>query len=140
MTFDIPGLGQARKRAAKDDALVRREVMGPAYELVMSNQRQAGEPQQIALREPDPYRHPRPLSGWVLDPGGPRIMPASQEIAHGDERNREEEFDQAVQQAAELGALHAVLGFRDRRFYPKPARVGGWQADVNTPDKLQRGF
>src|SRR5262249_42557374 len=117
MTFDIPGQVQVQTRAEKDNALVSREVMGPTYELLMSNQRQAGDPhQQLALRELDPYQHPQHLGGDVLDAGGPRVWPTSGRVSYGDERNRGEEFDQAVQEAAALGSLHRILGFQDRRF------------------------
>ena len=51
-----------------------------------------------------------------LEPGGPRILPVSGKVAHGSERSRSEEFDQAVQAASELGTWHALLGYRDRRF------------------------
>jgi hypothetical protein len=77
------------------------------------------------------------------------MMPVSQAIEHahkGDERHREQEFERAVQQAVELGSLHAILGFRDRRFSGRryrptdnveellgrqePYDIKGWQRDV----------
>jgi hypothetical protein len=128
----------------------RNEVHGATYAVTAlrpGDDRHAGDPLQIALREPPGYEHPQPLGPDVLNPGGPRILPVTQEITHGPTESRSAEF----QEAAELGALHASLGFYDRRFEGRrhrsghlyeepqdPPTRGGWQRDVNTHDRLTR--
>jgi hypothetical protein len=148
-TFDVPGWEAMQRRADRDNDFVRREWHGARYGIEdWTEGRHEGDPLQrrLALREPSPYQHPRWLGPVALDPGGPRILPVSQRIEHGEVRSRGGEFDEAAQAAFELGFLHAALGFRDRRFYgrryrptdnvddllgpQRPYDVKGWQADV----------
>ena len=150
----IPKGKAAPKRSAwvqsdRVTAQVRREWHGANYGIQeWSDDRHAGDPQQIALREPDPYAHPQPL-GDLLDPGGPRIWPVSQEIGHGAAQSRSTEFDAAMQEVADLAAHHAEIGFYDRRFEGRrhrsgylyeerrePPPRGGWQSEVNTHERL----
>jgi hypothetical protein len=119
-TFPIPGQEDTRRRSERRSGPgagdLTREWHGATYEIQASQQRQEGDPQQIALREPSGYEHPQHLGSDVLDPGGPRVWPTSGRVSYGPQQSRAVEFDQAVQAAAELGALHRILGFRDRRF------------------------
>jgi hypothetical protein len=127
----------------------RQEYNGATYEMVMHEQRQSGDPLS-AHGLPPGYEHPQHLGPDVLDPGGPRILPVSQEIFHGLRESRGAEFAAAAQQAYETGALHATLGYYDRRFEGRrhrsgyryeerrePPPRGGWQRDVNTPERLK---
>ena len=114
--------------------------------MVMSDQHQSGD----ALKPhgvPPGYEHPHPLGSDVLDPGGPRILPVTQETTHGSEQNREAaEFDRAVREGiADLAAQHAALGFFDRRFegrrhraaaiyeHQQPYDIKGWQTRREHP-------
>jgi hypothetical protein len=141
--FGLPVQSDQRKRARATDNDVSREYHGATHNMVMSEQTQSGDLTPHGV--PPQYAHPQRLGRDVLDPGGPRILPVSQEIEHGPEQSRSAEF----QEAAELGALHASLGFYDRRFEGRRHRSGhmyeprqeaptrgGWQRDVNTLDRL----
>jgi hypothetical protein len=96
-------------------------MIGPTYQMRMSRQIQEGDPvhqivQQLALREPPGYEHPRRLRGDVLQPGGPRIMPVSQKVSHGADISREAAFDkEAAIEAAALAQLYGLMGWKDRR-------------------------
>lgn len=81
---------------------VRREWHGATHTMVMSEQTHEGDPLK-PHGVPPGYEHPQRLGPDMLDPGGPRIWPVSQEIEHGPERSRRAEFDEAAQEAAELG-------------------------------------
>jgi hypothetical protein len=111
-------MGGKQRRANQDNYWVRREVPGPTYRMATSDQRQEGDPvRQLALREPSGYEHPERLGSDVVEPGGPRILPVSQDVPQGQKMSRNTESERA---AAELGALHHALGFRDRRFGYRP--------------------
>jgi len=156
-SVDIPRRGRVQNRADRDNHFVRREMMGPTYQMVQSDQHQEGEPGQIALREPPGYEHPQRLSGWLLDPGGPRAWPVSQRVEHGDQQRREEAFQEAVLRglAAAVSEYHSLVMFRDRRLEgrryretnniddllgPQESnRVQGWQADVPF-ERYERGW
>jgi hypothetical protein len=142
-SFDIPGLRERRdeteedreqrqRGAERDNYYTRREVMGADYLIRPSLTTQEGDPQNHPHGVPPGYQHPQRLSGWALDPDGPRILPVTQEAQHGDARNRMNEFEQAV---AELGALHRILGFWDRRFEGRRYRPTNNDADLEGPQK-----
>ena len=126
----------------------RHETHGATYEMVTHLQQQTGDPLKPHGLPPG-YEHPQPLGPDVLDLGGPRIWPVTQEITHGPKQGRREEFDAATQEAVDLAASHAVLGFYDRRYEGRrhrgghlyeepqdPPTRGGWQRDTNTLDRL----
>jgi hypothetical protein len=143
--FDIPGTTQPPRGPGgrSDDYFTRREVHGPAYSMVISDQRQEGDPeQQLALREPPRYRRPMSVMDLVVA-GAPRVLPVSQNLTHGPERDRDEEFWQGMQAAADLGHFHSAIGFHDRRWEGRrhrsgymyeepqqPPQRGGLQADI----------
>lgn len=116
-SFELPGSSTMARRAERDAAQVRKEVTGPTYQMVLSDQRQEAEPHGV----PPGYEHPLDLRGFIIA-GGPRVLPVSQEIEHGPQPSRSEEFEQAMQTVANLGALHRAIGFKDRRFYGRRYR------------------
>jgi len=156
-SFDIPGRAATQRRAQRDQDFVRREMMGPTYEIEQSDQHQEGEPGQMALREPAGYEHPQHLSGWLLDSGGPRVWPVSQRVSYGSEQSREEAFQDAVLRglAAAVSDYHSQVMFRDRRIEGRryrrtnniedllgpqePHDTKGWQDDVPF-EKYQTGW
>jgi hypothetical protein len=121
---------------------VRREWHGGTHQLVMHEQTHEGDPLK-PHDVPPGYEHPQPLGPDVLDPGGARILPVSQDVQHGPERSRSAEFGAARQEVANLAAWHASINFFDRRYegrrhrsghlYEEPREPptrGGWQHDV----------
>jgi hypothetical protein len=120
-----------------------KEWHGPSYQMLMSDQRQEGDPGKVPPGLPPGYRRPMSVMDLIVA-GAPRVLPVSQAITHGPEQSRGAEFDEAVQAAADLGALHFALGFRDRRYEggrhrptdnvedltPQEPPQRGWQADV----------
>ena len=133
----------------------KREFHGGVYRITPSDRdRHAGDPQVLAWGAPG-YRHPQPLDRDVLDPGGPRVLPVSQQVQHGSERSREEEFEQALRQdAAALHAFHSLNVFNDRRVEGRryretdfvedilgsaniPYNNRGWQRDAVPFDRYQ---
>jgi hypothetical protein len=146
-----PRKGHNGSQRGRVEPTATNEWHGATYQMVLSDQQQAGDPLS-PHGVPPGYEHPQPLGPDVLDPGGPRILPVSQEVQHGPELSRSAEFDAAMREAAELGAYHASIGFYDRRFEgrrhragylyedPEPAPPrGGWQRDYNTMERLN-GF
>jgi hypothetical protein len=147
-TFEIPGWGETQRRSDRQAEAVRKEVHGPTYQMLDSDQRQTGDPvyaqvRQIALREPFGFQHPQPLDEGTLQPGGPRTLPVSGQITHGPSGRRLSAFEREV---IALGALHGLLGYRDRRFSGRryrptdnvqdrdgpqvPPNSQGWQRDL----------
>jgi hypothetical protein len=52
----------------------------------------------------------------VLDPGGPRILPVTQQVQHGPQQSREDEFEQAIREGvADMATYYGTFIFRDRR-------------------------
>jgi hypothetical protein len=141
LTWDVPGLvvrGRTEAdavglhRSVADAAQVRREVHGPTYQMVPSDQHHAGDPQQqLALREPRGYQRPQSVLDLIIA-GAPRVLAVSQEVGHGPEQSRTGEFEQAI---ADLGALHYALGFRDRRFEGRRYRSTDNIEDLFGPQK-----
>jgi hypothetical protein len=115
--------------------------MGPTYEIQASTQRHAGDPtqhvvKQIALREPEAYAHPQPLRGDVLWPGGPRVLPVSQQIEHGPEQSRSREFERGS--AAALAAGYGLLAWKDRRIEGRRYRRTNWLSELSGPQASNR--
>jgi hypothetical protein len=134
---------------------VSHEVLGASYEFVMSEGRHAGDPIKRPQGVPAAWAHPQRLGPDVLQPGGPRILPVSQEVEHRPEQSREEAFWAWAlrQDGATLAEFYGDLGFRDRRvsgrryrgtenvdelFAPQESnRVKGWQRDLPLSRYLQ---
>jgi hypothetical protein len=132
----------------------RKEFHGATYKITPSDRhRHAGDP-QVLLWQPPGYEHPQRLGPDVLGPGGPRVLSVSQQIEHGPERSREEEFEQALREdAAALHTFHSTNLLNDRRREGRryretdyvqdllgtaqvPYQTKVWQADVNRPERF----
>src|SRR5215469_16913263 len=125
-TFTVPSWGgedDVRKLqgAERDAHYSRQEVPGPTYELVMSDQHHEGEPRPHGV--PPDFDRPSLVD---LLPSAPRTLSVSQRVEHGPQEDRDEAFWLGVEQAGDLGELHAFAGlgpetglrpwvFRDRR-------------------------
>jgi hypothetical protein len=102
--------------ARQTDEDVSGEYLGATYKMLPSLQRQEGDHLLAGQRVPHgvgAYTHPQYLTGWALDPGGPRIMPVSQRIEQGPECDRQAEFERGAGLA--LHNYYLVVGWRDRR-------------------------
>ena len=134
---------------------VRREWHGPSYDMLMSATDQRGDPAHPARW---PHGVPSGLRPSLIDmlPVAARVLPVTQEVPHGEERSREEEFDLGVAQSSDLGRAHRQWGlapvgtapwhYQDRRVSGRRYRPtdnemekdgpqeapprGGWQADI----------
>jgi hypothetical protein len=112
-----------------------KEWKGAGHRMAQSEQKQTGDPQQIALREPPGYQHPRSVMDLIVA-AAPRALPVSQEIEHGPDQSqsRSLEFEEAWQDA--IGYYdRRPEGRRYRNTYlgagpQEPPPRGGWQADV----------
>jgi hypothetical protein len=129
-SFEIPGLGwrETVRRANQDNYFTRSEMHGPTYRLEMSEQRQEGDPQQIALREPSPYEHPEKLGTDVLEPGGPRVLPVSQMATHGPQLGRSDAF--VMDDPVDLALLYTAIGWKDRRVEKRRYSYTNWQREA----------
>jgi hypothetical protein len=149
----------------------RNEFHGGVYRITPPDRdRHAGDPlAQVVLNEPPGYtnrqaierwcrawsdEHPQRLGRDVLDPCGPRILPVLQQVEHGPQRSREEEFEQALREdAAALHTFHSLNLLNDRRIEGRrhrptdfledllgtakvPYETKRWQADVNRPERF----
>jgi hypothetical protein len=141
VSFNTPALhnrNDARKLTAadRDWHYAHQEIPRPTYQMIMSNQMHEDEPRH-------PHGVPPGLRPSLIEilAGAPRVLPVSQEVEHGPEQSRSEEFQRGFQQASDLGRMHAFAGlgsepglrpwvYRSRRGEPKPCRVKGWQVDV----------
>jgi len=163
-TFDVPGLQDRDDRrkvkgADREAAFSRREVHGPSYEVVESEGRHQGEPRPHGV--PPDYDRPSLID---LLPAAPRALSVSQDVERGPQEDRDDAFWLGVEQAGDLGELHAFAGlgpevglrpwvFRDRRIAGRrhrptfdgddeasiPYDTKGWQADLPL-EKFVRGF
>jgi hypothetical protein len=145
--------------AERDGYYSRREAPGATYQIEQSEQRQGGEPRPHGV----PPEFDRPSLVDLL-PAAPRTLSVSQDIEHGLEQGRDESFWLGVEQAGDLGELHAFAGlgpevglrpwvFRDRRIAGRrhrptfdgddeasiPYDTKGWQADLPL-EKFVRGY
>jgi hypothetical protein len=147
--FGLPPTRE-RPKAKKPESAARHEVHGAVYAVtpLSGEDRHAGDPTPHGV--PPEYAHPLDLASLIIE-GAPRALPVTQEIEHGQQRSRAEEFDDAAIEAAELGAWHATLGYYDRRYEGRrhrsgfryqapqePPTRGGWQRDVNTHERLTK--
>jgi hypothetical protein len=126
--YFLNGACEKQKRADRENECVRIEVHGPAYKMIMSDQRQEGEPRPHGV----PLEYGRPSLVEIIA-GAPSALPVSQRVDHGPAEARSEAFaegsqdlDSARQHARDLGAMHRTYGlgpeagmgpwsFRDRR-------------------------
>ena len=107
--FGMPVQTDQRTHSRRTEPTGVNEYHGATHTLVMSVQFKAADPAHPGYFPPHGlppgYEHPQRLGPDVLDPGGPRILPVTQEIEHGPELSRSAEF----QEAAELGAYHTTM-------------------------------
>lgn len=125
---------------------VRNEYHGGTHQLRRHEQTQRGDPLK-PHGVPPGYEHPQPLGRSVLDPGGPRILPVSQQVQHGPQQSPEEAFEREAREAAAgMHDFYSWIGFKDRRAFGRRYRAtnniedldgpqqppprGGWQRDV----------
>jgi hypothetical protein len=131
------------KAADRDAAQVRKEVHGPSYQMVPSDQVQKGDPQRHPHGVPPEYDRPSMVD---IIAGAPRALPISQRIQHGSDESRVEAFqqdlDEALGQVYDLAVFHREVGlgsdvglrpwvYRERRGETRPARVSGWQREID---------
>ncbi len=130
-SFDIPGW-KRQEQANRDAYHAQRGWHGPTYQMVTHHQTQEGDaakPHGV----PPGYEHPEPLGGDLLDPGGPRILPVTQQVQHGPDQSRAEAFDREA--AAGMAEFYGVLGFKDRRAFGRRHRATDDIRDLDGPQE-----
>jgi hypothetical protein len=140
---------KAAAAAERDNKIVRREHHGGTYDItpLTGKDRHAGDKTPHGV--PAEYAHPQSLKDLIIE-GAPRALPVTQEIAHGPAQDRARAF--AHGSVETFLVQNALDGFKDRRLEGRryrgtdnvsdldgpqqPYDIAGWQADINTLDRL----